>query len=95
MIAFSFFAAIVALPVAIASSPLQVRQDFLAGCGTSNFPGDFNTAPNISLSALNTTLYNSISTGAPLVVAETDIFGASTNYVLAVRTFILVSTQTN
>jgi len=83
MVAFSFLAAAVALPLVLASPALQLRQDFPAGCGSTNFPGDFNTASDISLTALNTTLPNSISTGAPLAVALIDIFGAESSYLLA------------
>ncbi|EMD35786.1 hypothetical protein CERSUDRAFT_115739 [Gelatoporia subvermispora B] len=82
MIALSLLAAAVALPAVLASPAMRLRQVFPPGCG-AGAPGDFDTASNVSLTALNTTLPNSNSDGVPLVAVMTDIFGAQSNYELA------------
>ncbi|OCH89955.1 hypothetical protein OBBRIDRAFT_835410 [Obba rivulosa] len=84
MIASSFLVAALALPAAIASPAMRLRQE--AGCGSGPTGlGDFNTAPNITLTALNTTLPNSIQNGLPLVAAFTGFSIQLSSYVLATQ----------
>lgn len=83
MIAFSFLAAAISIPVVIAFPAMQRRQGAPPECGAGS-PGDFVSAPPFTLTALNTTQPNSNNDGSPLVAVPGGIFGADVTYMLAV-----------
>ncbi|EMD35789.1 hypothetical protein CERSUDRAFT_115741 [Gelatoporia subvermispora B] len=80
MIASSIILAALAIPAALASPSLRLRQ--VPGCN-SGTPGEFNSAPNITFNALETSQVASGDDGIPLVAATISNAGDETLYVLA------------
>ena len=81
MLASSFLLAAFALPAVLAGPALRLRQ---SGCN-SGTPGEFGTAPNITLNALDQNAAKSGGQGLPLVALVQSVSMVETIYVLAVR----------
>ncbi|EMD34870.1 hypothetical protein CERSUDRAFT_117067 [Gelatoporia subvermispora B] len=81
MFASSLLLAALALPTVLAGPALRLRQ---SGCN-SGTPGEFGTAPNITLNALDTNAANSGGQGLPLVALITSVSMVEAIYVLATQ----------